>query len=159
MIFSVKRTTMKQFHSMRFTQSSLMCSALASLIFAVWIYLTKRPSNLLLNVKFDQIFGPEFRWLLGRSEIETSWPDWIVCSLPAALWLYATNTSIILYFPSPQNRIRLSLYLILFCLLTELLQLFGVIPGTFDKIDSIWYIVLGIIPILCHEQKIKKFLS
>jgi hypothetical protein len=114
--------------------------------------LAKRPPNILLNSKVDQVLGTEFRWLLGRSEVDIPWPDWIVGSLPAALWLYATNTAIILRFPSPQNRKRLAVSLVVFCLATELLQLSGLIPGTFAKMDSILYLAFGLIPILWHEK-------
>lgn len=127
-------------------------SAFLSLLLAVWIYLTQRPSNVVLNVKFDQFFGPEFRWLLGKSTIDTPWPNWIIGSLPAALWLYATNVIIIIFYPQPHNRNLLVISLVMFCVLTELLQHLSFIPGTFDKMDVFLYIAFGLIPMFCHEK-------
>lgn len=130
----------------------LILSAIAFLLLAVWIYLTQRPSNVFLNVKFDQIIGPEFRWLLGKSTIDTPWPNWIIGSLPAALWLYATNVIIIIFYPQPHNRNLLVISLVMFCVLTELLQHLSFIPGTFDKMDVFLYIAFGLIPMFCHEK-------
>ena len=146
---TVKQSISELNESCRFP---LIFSAIAFLLLAVWIYLTQRPSNIFLNVKFDQIIGQEFRWLIGRSTIDTPWPNWIIGSLPAALWLYSTNIIIIIFYPQPQYRNLLVFSLVMFCVLTELLKHLSFIPGTFDKIDVIFYLAFGLTPMFCHEK-------
>lgn len=127
-------------------------SAIISLLLAVWIYLTQRPSSVFLNVKFDQIIGPEFRWFIGRSTVDPAWPNWIIDSLPAALWLYATNVIIIKFYPQAHKKNPLVIMLVMFCVLTELFQYLSIIPGTFDKMDVLLYIAFGLTPMACHEK-------
>ena len=139
-----------------FGQFPLLFSALVCLLLAIWLYLTKRPSNVLLNVKFDQIFGPEFRWLIGKSTVDTFWPNWIVGSLPAALWLYATNTILILFYPKPRDKNLFAIMLMIFCVLTEFFQYLSFIPGTFDILDAFFYIAFGLIPVVYNEKFCRK---
>ena len=121
-----------------------------SLLFSVWIYITRRPSYIILNSVIDEVFGLELRWLFGRVVTEDHGAGWVIGSLPAGLWLFSTNVIIILFFPYRQKMV--ALILILFCVCTEVFQFVGLIPGCFDWVDVVLYFALGVLPILLHAK-------
>ncbi|MCE7926432.1 MAG: hypothetical protein DYG98_25585 [Haliscomenobacteraceae bacterium CHB4] len=69
-------------------------------------------------------------------------PDWIIYSLPDSLWCYAFLSTIFLIWKKPSISHFLWLGLaIVIALLSEVLQAFNFIHGTFDWNDLIAYTV------------------
>jgi len=67
--------------------------------------------------------------------------NWIIYSLPGALWLYA-----FLYINSAySSRIRYSLLPLCFALGIEILQLVHLTDGTFDPLDVILYLLVWLV--------------
>ncbi len=98
-----------------------------------------------------------------RNSVTFTLPDWVLYSLPDGLWIY----SYILVIGAIRNfNIREST-LAIFCLptvaiISEFLQLPGIIPGTFDSSDILAYtlgMALGIIHIIKTNQYEKNHVS
>ena len=141
---------MKVLISVRALRLSFLLLSVLSLLFSVWIYITRRPSYIVLNSIVDEIFGSELRWLFGRVVTDDHGAGWVTGSLPAGLWLFSTNTFVVLFFPYRQKLV--ALILILFCVCTEVFQHLRLIPGCFDWVDLVLYCALGVIPILLHAK-------
>lgn len=83
-----------------------------------------------------------FRWLelLGLSSIvfrpELSLPDWVLFSLPDGCWAYATTSWMLLIW----KRLTYWAWLVpVLAIGSELGQMFGVVPGTYQTLDVIFY--------------------
>ena len=104
------------------------------------VYVCWRDSNLLM-FKWFAAFGlePLIAWLReGTASAQTLLPHWLVYSLPDGLWVYALTALMIFLWrgkhPLPVKIFWLSLGLLLGAG-SELGQLAGVLPGTFDPVD------------------------
>lgn len=123
------------------------------------IYLLFRPTSLVLFSWIERIDLMDWVNAL-RNSVTFTLPDWVLYSLPDGLWIY----SYILVIVAIRNfNIREST-LAIFCLptvaiISEFLQLPGIIPGTFDPSDILAYtlgMALGIIHIIKTNQYEKK---
>ena len=126
---------------------------LIKLLIAVGVYIFCRPSNLRLNVLIDQLFGFEPSFSLHNCIYCSSFPDFVIYSLPAAIWLNATNSAIVLS-SWPKYFMK---YAILgttaFCVTSEFMQELSFIPGSFDIFDLLLYFILGLYPLIKIHEK------
>jgi hypothetical protein len=112
------------------------------------IYLLWRPSSLRMfgwlrafglypsAVSFRAIAAPLFPYI----------PNWVVYSLPGGLWAYAMVAWIAIVWREDDRSVRFVWLGIAAVIgpLSELLQLWGLLPGVFDTLDLICYLVGGL---------------
>ncbi len=75
-------------------------------------------------------------------------PEWIIYSLPDALWLISLNFIILIFWKFKINKHSIIWIIIntIIGLYSEIGQYLKIIPGTFDKIDLLLLIIAIIIP-------------
>jgi len=84
-------------------------------------------------------------------------PDWIIFNLPDGLWLYALLSSIIFIWKDNHTS-HFFLWLstaILLTFLTEIMQAYRFLFGTFDWNDMLAYLIAGIVSIFPFRNKIQ----
>jgi VanZ family protein len=74
----------------------------------------------------------------------------LINNLPASLWSFTLTMYFQLIYKSFEGKWFLKIYLIpiLIGILTEFFQLIGTLPGTFDSMDILFYIIGGILAII-----------
>lgn len=144
------------------TQRKLISCVIASvtLFMGGMVYVLFRPMNMLMFEWFDSVGLLKF---ICRMRIETTFllPNWVEYSLPDGLWIFSYS----LYIGSIWNfRLNKSVpFLILLpfiSIIDEFLQIFNLVPGTFDVLDICAYIlasVLGIGYILLMNKKMRLY--
>ncbi|MED5586165.1 MAG: hypothetical protein VYB61_07405 [Verrucomicrobiota bacterium] len=108
------------------------------IVFGAVIYLVFRSRHLLVFSWVDLVgFGDLINSL--RSQIPTSLrlPDWIIFSLPDALWMYAIGMFYLILWKGMKSPVRYIWYAIapLLGIGGEIGQLIGFVPGTFCLVD------------------------
>lgn len=113
------------------------------------IYILFRSDSLKMFRWFDSI-GLSYFFDIARHQITfaSKIPNWIIFSLPDALWLFSfTNLMLILW---DYNFSRLSIFWIILApligLFSELGQAITIIPGTFDFTDLTLLLIATILP-------------
>lgn len=122
----------------------IFCLFIGALIYAI-----TRPDNIYLNRWIDLISdGSIRRGLLSLISV-TNLPNWIIYSLPDALWMLGLVTLVLLIWDFKIN--SRSIPWIILAILTgifyEIFQAFRLVKGTFDIIDIGVMIVAALIPL------------
>ncbi len=126
-------------------KKGLVQIALACLLLLVGgaLYLFLRPSGLLLHkVAADLGLGEQIRQ--GRLFFSGfQLPEWMLFSLPAALWAaaYILVTDAILAQRPPLRRLAVAAFIPALGMASELMQALHLLPGTFDVADLVAYAV------------------
>lgn len=120
------------------------------------IYLIYRPTSLIM-FEWSHKIGIE-DWIISLREQfgRTVMPNWVVYSLPDGLWLlsYLIIIDSIWYKSHSILFYCFILALPVIALLSEILQLFGVINGVFDIIDFLFYILAFLFYLLINYFKL-----
>lgn len=105
-------------------------------------YLLFRPQTLLMFHVTDAL-GLSAVINSMRKGISSQLPEFIIYSLPGALWAaaYILTTEYFLYRQSVKTRILVAGIIPVIGAVSELLQLIGLLPGTFDVADLLCYLV------------------
>lgn len=105
-------------------------------------YLLYRPQTLLMFHVTDAI-GLSTVINSMREGISSQLPEFIIYSLPGALWASAYILTIdgFMYRQSVMTRILTASIIPVIGAVSELLQLTGLLPGTFDVADLLCYLV------------------
>ena len=105
-------------------------------------YLLFRPQTLLMFHVTDAI-GLSAAINSMREGISSQLPEFIIYSLPGALWAaaYILTTEYFLYRQSVKTRILVAGIIPIIGAVSELLQFTGLLPGTFDVADLLCYLV------------------
>jgi len=85
-------------------------------------------------------------------------PDWVIYSLPDGIWVYSLTSLMLIIWYGDVSILKyfwLSIGLII-GLSIELCQLMDFYPGTFDKMDILFYIIGSITPIIIFHQTKKE---
>jgi len=120
------------------------------LIFGGLIYLTYRVETLKMFRWFDNIGASDFINIIRENEFlrANTLPQWIKFSLPDALWIFSFTYFMMTIWKFKIN--RSSAFWIFLAptigLFSEIGQLIGLIPGTFDLVDLIFLIIAMAIP-------------
>ena len=116
-------------------------------------YLLFRPQTLLMFHVTDAL-GLSAVINSMRKGISSQLPDFIIYNLPGALWAaaYILTTEYFLYRQSVKTRILVAGIIPIIGAVSELLQLTGLLPGTFDVADLLCYLV----PYLLYLSIIQK---
>ncbi|MFV8364763.1 hypothetical protein [Flavobacterium sp. XS1P27] len=114
------------------------------------IYLTYRVDTLLMFNWFKWIgFTDLVIFLRTNNQLQNlTIPNWVKFSLPDALWLFSFTYIILLIWD-----FKITRHSVLWILLTptvgffsEIGQLIGIIPGTFDKVDLLLLLLSTVLP-------------
>ncbi len=105
-------------------------------------YLLFRPQTLLMFHVTDAI-GLSAAINSMREGISSQLPEFIIYSLPGALWAaaYILTIDSLMFRQSVMPRILVSGIIPVIGAVSELLQLIGLLPGTFDVADLLCYLV------------------
>ena len=114
------------------------------------VYLCFRPDYLIM---FDwaKILGMEYYLndLRGYSNsFDVYLPDWTIYSAPNGLWVFSFSMFMLSVWGYNLSSLAISWVLILLgiSIVSEMMQFFRIIPGTFDPVDIAAYII-GFLPI------------
>jgi hypothetical protein len=128
------------------------------------IYLTYRTDSLIMFGWFKSIGLSDLVTFFRTNELLQNLviPNWVIYSLPDALWLFSFTYLTILIWDFKIS--RQSIFWICLApavgLFSEIGQLIGVIPGTFDRVDLLLLFFAAILPfnhlIQLKTIKIKK---
>jgi hypothetical protein len=116
------------------------------------IYLTYRTDSLLMFGWFNKIGLSDTIDLLRSNQLlqNLTIPNWIKFSLPDALWLFSFNYILLTLWNFNLNR-QSAFWLFLaptIGLFSEIGQLIGLVPGTFDLVDLLLLLIATLIPFL-----------
>ena len=105
-------------------------------------YLLFRPQTLLMFHVTDAI-GLSAAINSMREGISSQLPEFIIYSLPGALWAaaYILTIDSLMFRQSVMPRILVSGIIPVIGAVSELLQLIGLLPGTFDVADLLCYLI------------------
>ncbi|HEY6046787.1 MAG TPA: hypothetical protein VIU65_09300 [Pyrinomonadaceae bacterium] len=123
------------------------------------IYLRWRDSNLLM-FKWFRALGLEtvVGWLRAGAGEPSGWFFWLAYSLPDGLWVYALTALMIFLWRDARSSTRFlwpSLGLLLGAG-SELGQLAGVVPGSFDVIDLLVCVFAAVAAMIFTSRKFNK---
>jgi len=124
-----------------------------------FIYLTYRTEHLLMFGWFEKFRLYSLIDFLRNNEFlqKMNIPNWIKYSLPDALWLFSFIYVVLTLWSFQIN--RHSIFWITLVpaigLFSELGQLFGIIPGTFDVVDLFLLVLAIILPFLIESINFK----
>ena len=116
------------------------------------IYLTYRTDTLLMFGWFNKIgLSDTIELLRSNQQMQNlTIPSWVKFSLPDALWLFSFNYVLLTLWNFNLNR-QSAFWLFLaptIGLFSEVGQLIGVVPGTFDVMDLLLLLIATLIPSL-----------
>ena len=90
------------------------------------------------------------------SSLKNYFPNWVFFSLPDGLWIYSFTSAIIIWSKLTKMSSHFIIVPFFFGPISELLQKLMIIPGTFDIVDFIIYIVFFILSILLNFKSLPK---
>jgi len=107
------------------------------------IYIIFRTDRLIMYHWFEYLnLSDEINTIKSLKNI-LSFPDWFIYSLPDGLWVFSyTALSLEIWKSSITQRSFFWIFSIpIVAVMSEFLQLFKIIPGTFDIIDTAFYLI------------------
>lgn len=137
----------------------LLPEAFISIITGGLIYILFRTDSLVMFGWFEQIRISEFIYNLRNAQLfpHISSFKTLINTIPGGLWTFS-YTSFLLFIWNLEITNRNIIYFIsvpIAAVASEILQLTGLIPGTFNYFDIISYIAGTILPLIIHLRKIK----
>ncbi|NNT71677.1 hypothetical protein HKT18_05545 [Flavobacterium sp. IMCC34852] len=83
-------------------------------------------------------------------------PEWILFALPDGLWMFSYMSLILLVWENNISKENIVwIFIIPFiALLSEVLQIIEIIPGTFDKLDLAMYLLGVGLPFIFYKKTI-----
>ncbi len=140
-------------------KKNLLLSFLSILIGGL-IYLAFRSTDIILfkflnylglkNLIYDlRHFTYEFKFFL---------PNWFLYSLPDGLWLFSYQCIVLIIWKFNLNKSSLFWLFILpvLFILVEFFQLYGILKGTFDWFDILFFIFGSLLPIIINKKYINE---
>lgn len=127
--------------SRAFSNRVKVFTALVSFVAGAVIYLLYRPSSLLgFSVIGHLGLAPVAEGLRSWAS-PCPWPDWVIYCLPNGLWslAYVLVVDACMHFCTTRGKCLFAAVIPALGCLSELLQLAGTLPGTFDSGDLLCY--------------------
>lgn len=123
-------------------------------IFGGFIYIIFRGEDLVMFRWFKYLNLSAVIAIIKNFRDIFSFPEWFIYSLPDGLWVFsyiAVSLEVWKYSFTKENFFWI-FSIPFFAVLSEFLQLFRIVPGTFDFIDIAFYLLGIILP--CISSKI-----
>ncbi|MDR0228198.1 MAG: hypothetical protein LBI72_03950 [Flavobacteriaceae bacterium] len=126
------------------------------------IYLTYRSDTLIMFDWFYKIGLSDVIYFLRSNEFlhKLSVPNWVKFSLPDALWLFSFNYILLVLWDFNINKHSIFWLLLasIIGVFSEIGQLIGIVPGTFDIVDLALLLIAALIPFLLVKNVKSKFI-
>jgi hypothetical protein len=137
---------------------ALLCAACVSLLAGVLIYALFRNANLLVFALTGKI--PLWEQLYRRGASGGLFFNILVYNAPDGLWLLSGILYIRALWLEQKTKARVYIFSLCFlALLFELLQCFGVMPGTFDVLDLIVMVLTAFGESVCYKHFMQRRFS
>lgn len=117
--------------------------AAIALLIGGFIYIIFRPETLIMFSWFDSLGMSNIINKLRNLYGDNSIYSWVKYNMPAALWLFSYLYVIDAIWTDNKNTILYKSFLLLMpciAVASEFMQLFRIIPGTYDTMDVVSYI-------------------
>ncbi len=130
--------------------------AMGFLLIGGIIYLLSRPTTLIL-FRVPHLLGWSNTIERLRESMSISLPEWVVFNLPDALWAgaYIMTIDSVTQKSSTQVRLVSASIVPTIGVVSEFLQAFSLLPGTFDPLDLLSYATPYIIYILITLRRVQ----
>lgn len=126
------------------TKNTKLTMASLALLVGGMIYATFRPTSLIMFQWFDGLGCYSFVDYLRAHYGNTISEEWLIYSLPAGLWLFSylyVIDSIWGGHANQKGRTYFLWILPILSILSEFMQLVHLMPGTFDPMDIVCYVL------------------
>ena len=114
------------------------------------IYIVSRPKSLKMFKWFENLNIDKLTNLIRDEFIQIDYPYWIKYNLPDFLWVFSFTSLILIIWD--KKIVNENIYYIIFPvsvgILSEIGQLFGLINGTYDLMDILFYSFGGLLSTL-----------
>lgn len=120
---------------------------MGTLIYLLFRVSTLKIFNWLNIFKIDFIKSDFRNWILSNSSI---FPKWFLFSLPDGLWTFSYVSAMLCIWDfklNNRNFIWIT-FIPLVAVVSEIGQKIKIVPGTFDKLDLLFYVIGFIAPII-----------
>lgn len=138
------------------TNIFILIGHLVSLMFGVWIYILFRQVPLKIYSWIDNTDIMYYiNFLQQKSKVHINQvPEWIIYSLPDGLWVFSYVCLSLIIWKREITSINLIWILILpiIGISMEIFQFFGIINGTADFYDLIFYIIGAVSPFVIFNK-------
>ncbi len=127
---------------------------LIPLIFGSFVYVLFRSEKLLMFQWFQFLNINDFIQSIRISNMDSVFPDWFLYNLPDGLWILSyVLISIEVWNRKINAQSAFWILMIPFvAILSEMLQYFNMLVGTFDILDLTFYILGTLIPFILHKN-------
>lgn len=121
-------------------------AAFTALLIGGFIYMIYRTEKLLM-FRVAESMGLGERIRAWRDAVTLSLPEWIIYNLPNALWAssFILIVDALLKTGSSRQKLLIASIIPAIGVISELMQFFGFLPGTFDILDVLAYAIPYII--------------
>ncbi len=142
-------------------KKQLFLSHIITLFVGGLIYVSFRNETLKMFSWFEAISISEIisNYRLLTLPLKQHLPDWFLYSLPDGLWLFSYVSIILLLWENTISKKNILWFSLIptIAISSEIAQLFGLVPGTFDLIDLLFYFLGTLVPlsIFLKTQTIK----
>ena len=137
--------------------NNIIIHVIIPLFFGSLIYILFRDQKLLMFDWFQSIGLNNFIYTLRENIFNNNLPRWLLYSFPDGIWTYSLTSFMIITWHKEKKKIKYFWLLLgpILGISTEIFQFFGMIPGTFDKIDFIFCIIASLIPFYLFRKYVK----
>jgi len=123
-----------------------------TLLLGGMVYLSFRSNTLVMFSWFDKInlLEPISELRLITLPLSANLPNWFLYSLPDGLWLFSYLTVLLVIWDNTISKQNIQWFFLvpILAIFSEIGQLSGIVPGTFDITDLLFYLGGSILPIL-----------
>ncbi|WP_143884253.1 hypothetical protein [Chryseobacterium binzhouense] len=138
--------------------NKLIFGSVASLILGTLIYILFRSSTLKVFTWLDFVGIHILDSKIRKSALATSnyIPDWVLMSLPDGLWLFSYVCLMLYIWKNSITFFNLFWISVIpaIAIASEVAQGLGILQGTFDTMDLIFYLFGGVLPLYIFKDSI-----
>lgn len=150
---------MKNYFTHRIKSVYLLFEAILPVLIGGLIYILLRTDSLLMYKWFQRtnISGSIYLIRDLTNFVNFGYYKTIINTLPGGLWTFSYTAFLLIIWRNKINfgNIYYFIFIPLIAILSEFLQLFGMVSGTFDILDILTYAIGAILPLFIHYHKIK----
>ena len=133
-------------------KSQIIIGHFLTLLLGGLVYISFRQDTLKMFSWFDRVnlSGVISELRLSTLPLTDHLPNWFLSSLPDGLWLFSYLSVLIVVWDNTISKQNIHWLLLVpaVAVFSEIGQLFGVVPGTFDIFDLTFYLGGTVLPIL-----------
>lgn len=143
-------------------KKQIIIGHILTLVLGSFIYISFRQNTLVMFSWLDRVNLLEVisDYRLFTLPWVENLPNWFLYSLPDGLWLFSYLSILLAVWDNTISKHNVLWFLLVpsVAVFSEIGQLFSIVPGTFDLIDLIFYIVGTVLPIIIFTNlTINKF--